>query len=305
MADIVKNITDARDTGTINVYAVSYNGQKKNKNYAVALPGNLNDDFRDGFCENIVNYQNANEVVFNPVSNGLEDDTYEYVPLLNVQEKWKEIQGLLDNALDYCGKKNRKLVPLSNLYVCALDYNLRRYYLCAKQGNSSDKILKGKSVLFWQQDELKTTSPSDVFIIGFYVGFLIDETENKVLIFDKKSFQNVFKYDDYQKEMVKNNLNIIDQWSFLSTSDLIKSKHAQKNVYRNLAKVFADQNYLNQIRKTNPAQLKSNLISRTSGAFTNEDFDGDKLKVTSGNIDKFMKMLAKGFKYNFFEDVAE
>ena len=58
MADIVKNITDARDTGTINVYAVSYNGQKKNKNYAVALPGNLNDDFRDGFCENIVNYQN-------------------------------------------------------------------------------------------------------------------------------------------------------------------------------------------------------------------------------------------------------
>ena len=105
--------------------------------------------------------------------------------------------------------------------------------------------------------------------------------------------------------MVKNNLNIIDQWSFLSTSDLIKSKHAQKNVYRNLAKVFADQNYLNQIRKTNPAQLKSNLISRTSGAFTNEDFDGDRLKVTSGNIDKFMKMLAQGFKYNFFEDVAE
>ena len=78
MSELVEHITDARNNGTINVYAVRYNQREKTDNVAVALPGNLNFDFRHDFCENIIQYEDAQEVAFNPTSNGLEDGTYEY-----------------------------------------------------------------------------------------------------------------------------------------------------------------------------------------------------------------------------------
>lgn len=54
MSELVEHITDARNNGTINVYAVRYNQREKTDNVAVALPGNLNFDFRHDFCENIM-----------------------------------------------------------------------------------------------------------------------------------------------------------------------------------------------------------------------------------------------------------
>ena len=38
---------------------------------------------------------------------------------------------------------------------------------------------------------------------------------------------------------------------------------------------------------------------------TENDFDGEQLVVTVQNLDTVMKMLAKGFKFNFFTNVAE
>lgn len=54
MSELVEHITDARNNGTINVYAVRYNQREKTDNVAVALPGNLNFDFRHDFCEDIM-----------------------------------------------------------------------------------------------------------------------------------------------------------------------------------------------------------------------------------------------------------
>lgn len=305
MAEIVTHITDARNTGTINVYAVRYNQRGKGNNVAVALPGNLNFDLRRSFCENVIRFQNAKERAFNPTSDGLENDTYEFIPLENIHDKWEEIIVLLEGALDYHGGKNKRKVPLSNLFVCALDYHNDRYYLCAKQGKSSDKLLQGKYIFMEQQDELRVALPDEVFLMGCNVGFMIDTVEKKVLIFDKNTFQDIFKYDDYQKETVQKNIAIVDQWTFLVSSELIKSKCSQKNVYRNLAKIFADQEYLEQIGRTTPAQLKTNLLTSSPENFTENDFDGDQLVVTAQNLDTVMKMLAKGFKFNFFTNVAE
>ena len=134
---------------------------------------------------------------------------------------------------------------------------------------------------------------------------MIDIQENKILIFDKKAFQAIFNYDDYQKETVKKDIEIIDQWNFLKSTNIIKDKCSQKNVYRNLAKVFADEEYMEQIKRTPPAKLKENLLTNGSGNFTETDFDGDQLIVTSQNLDSVMKMLAKRFKFNFFTNVAE
>ena len=204
MAEIVEHITDARSDGTINVYAVRYNQRGRSDNVAIALPGNPSFDFRHDFCENIICYKDAHERAFNPTSNGLEDDTYEYVPLENVREKWNEIMNLIDEALDYHGAENRRKVAYSNLYIGALVYNNQTYYLCAKQGNSSDRLLQGKCVLMNHQDELVKANPEEVFLMSSYVGFMIDPLEDKVLIFDKKAFQAVFMYDDYQKPCMKN-----------------------------------------------------------------------------------------------------
>lgn len=305
MAEIVTHITDARNNGTLNVYAVRYMQREKTDNVAVALPGNVSFEFRHDFCENVINFEDAREVNFNPTSGGLEDGTYEFVPLENVCTKWDELRILIDGALNYRGVENRRKVALSNLYIGALDYNGRRYYLCAKQGNTSDKLFRGKCVFVGNQDELRRVDPGEVFLVSSYVGFIVDPSERKVLIFDKKAFQDIFKYDDYQKEDVQRKIAIIDQWHFLESSDLIKEKCSQKNVYRNLAKIFADQEYMEQILTTTPQELKNNLLTNSPESFTENDFQGDLLVVTTSNLDKVMKMLAKGFKFNFFTNSAE
>mgnify|MGYP004455235201 CR=1 FL=1 len=304
MKPIVKNIRDAETNGTINIYAMRYAQQKKDENIAVALPGNLNIQFRKDFCNNIIKYENAIEKSFNPIIDGLEDGTYEYVSLEHVRQKWNEIEALINNANSYNGN-NKKLVSYSNMFICAMDYDGVRYYFLAKQKNTSEKILKGKCVFWENQDKLKLLGNNEVFVLNSYVGVIVDLNNKKVLIFDKKIFQQIFKYDDYQKEKVKNNIHIIDDWKFLLSTDLIKEKCSQKNVYSSLAVVFEDENYLKQIKETTPVQLKKNLLARSSNNFTENDFDGDKLKVTSKNINIVMKMLAKGFKFNFFTNNAE
>ena len=62
---------------------------------------------------------------------------------------------------------------------------------------------------------------------------------------------------------------------------------------------------MEQIQRTTPAQLKNNLLTNSPENFTENDFEGDKLMVTSKNLDTVMKMLAKGFKFNFFTNSAE
>ena len=178
---------------------------------------------------------------------------------------------LIDVALDYHGAENRKKVAHSNLYIGTLVYNNQTYYLCAKQGNSSDRLLQGKCVFMTHQDELVKANPDEVFLMSSYVGFMIDPLEDKVLIFDKKAFQAVFKYDDYQKEDVQRKISIVDQWRFLESANVIKERCAQKNVYRNLARIFADQEYMEQIQRTTPAQLKNNLLTNSPQNFKKEN----------------------------------
>ena len=305
MAKIVKYIERARHAGNINVYAVRYVQRGKTDNVAVALPGNLDFDLQYDFCKDIMKYCNAREVPFNPTSDGLEDNTYESIPLNNVEDKWNEIKALMDNALDYYGKDNRRKVPHSNLFICALSYDGKVYYLCAKQKNASDKLLRGKIAFMNQQDKIVVVPSEEIFLMSCDTDFIIDPNENKVLIFDKRAFEDIFKYDDYQREKVRREICIIDRWSFLKSPELIKQKCGQKNVYGNLAKVFADQEYLRQIERTTPAQLKRNLLSNSPENFTEKDFDGDQLVVTPQNLDTVMKMLAKGFKFNFFTSIAE
>lgn len=304
MAKFVDNIEKIRTTGTINVYAVRYAHKNKTENFAVALPDNLNWQLRSDFCENIVKYKECREVRFNPTVDGVEDGTYEFIDLTNIQEECQQLFDLLNNFFDYRGE-NRKKVPLSNLYICELDFEGKKYFLCSRQIDKSDKILKGKVILFSNEDELDMRLPKDVFVLSPNTGFIIVPDEKKILIFDKKSFLAVFNYDNYQKEMVQKNITILKQWTFIENVDIIERKVEQKNVYRNLAKIFTDKKYLEQMKHTSPDTLKQNLLKRSPDNFKETDFQGDKLIVTDKNLQTVMKMLSKGFNYNFFTDVAE
>ena len=229
MAEIVEHITDARSDGTINVYAVRYNQRGRSDNVAIALPGNPSFDFRHDFCENIICYKDAHERAFNPTSNGLEDDTYEYVPLENVREKWNEIMNLIDMALDYHGAENRRKVAYSNLYIGALVYNNQTYYLCAKQGNSSDRLLQGKCVLMNHQDELVKANPEEVFLMSSYVGFIMDYSIhdaieagfNHVVFIIRKDIEKEFKEvigDRIAKICEKHNVTV--DYAFQDINDI-------------------------------------------------------------------------------------
>lgn len=135
---------------------------------------------------------------------------------------------------------------------------------------------------------------------------VVDPSEKLwVFIFERKNFIDIFKYYEHLKRSVQERLSEIDKWDFLASAELIKNKAEQKNVYLNLSRVFSDQDYLRQMKQVSPADLKSRLLNKSSGAFSETDFDGEKLLVTSQNLEKVMKMLAKGFKYNFFADRAE
>ncbi len=137
------------------------------------------------------------------------------------------------------------------------------------------------------------------------VSLIINEEDDEVLIFDKRDFQDIFKYSDYLKETVNRRLNILDQWNFLNSSQFIKDKASQKNVYERLAVVFDNATYIDQIKNTKPADLKANIIKYCPNEFSEDDFIEDRLNVTSNNLDKVMKMLSKGFKFNFFTNEAE
>ena len=62
---------------------------------------------------------------------------------------------------------------------------------------------------------------------------------------------------------------------------------------------------MEEIKSVRPSVLKKRLLEKSNGVFSESDFNGTKLLVTKQNLDKVMKALAKGFKYNFFADRAE
>lgn len=305
MAEIISNIEDVVKKGKINVYAVCYNHRRKDDNCSVALPSNMNYDLRRDFCDNIIGFKGAREVNYNPTADGLENDTYEYIDLTDAKEKWDEIHELLNHSFSFRDSENRKKVPLSNLFICELDYNNHRYFLCAKQGSNSEKLLRGKLIWTRNVEKLEITKPGEAFVMSTYVSFVIDNKESKILVFNKKAFQDVFDYDNYQKEKVQSEIDNVNSWSFLESTELIKQKVKQKNVYQNLARIFADKEYMKQISKTKPNELKNNLLKGCPKYFTKKDFHGDCLIVTQKNLGIVMKMLAKGFKFNFFINSAE
>ncbi len=135
MSIIVNQIEDVIKNGTINIYGVLYKNKNKNENFAIALPKIGETNLIENFCNNIIMCKDLREVTYDPLNNDIVDGTYESIKLSNIKTKWDEIFNLINDHLDFLGKTNREKVPFSNLFIGALDYDKKRYYLFAKQHN--------------------------------------------------------------------------------------------------------------------------------------------------------------------------
>lgn len=303
---LLKQTEAIRKKAKINYYSLKFSHRNQSENYAVALPEDVNADVLDGICSDLENYSDFQAVSFNPM--GTEEGTYELLSLTQVRDTWSKMFTLISEFLPHKTKDNRDKVPGSNLGICEMEFEGQRYFICSKQ-ISLDKVLKGKLFFMKSEDKTAKVNSSDFFMIRSEVDFIIhptdDETGGEIIVFNRKSFVSIFRYFEHLKQLVKANLTYVDEWKFLESTDLIKEKIDQKNVFANLSKVFADETYMDEIKAIKPATLKRRLLEKSNGAFSEADFSGTKLMVTKNNLDKVMKALAKGFKYNFFADRAE
>lgn len=293
-------------TGKANFYSLQFSFRNRQDNFSICLPDNMNKELLEEICEYLKGFSELTCALFNPV--GQDDNVYEFLPYENISSSWKKISELYCNSDDYKQEENKEKISLSNLSICELKYGDSNYYLCAKQ-LSSAKLFKGKKVLMSTNDKIEAHSPKKVFLFGCNVDFVIRindvDSSIQVFILNRKNFISIFNYYEYLQNEVKKHTDEIQKWPFLSSSELIIKKIEQQNVYRNLAKVFSDAEYVAQMKAISPSVLKNRLIEKSGGKFTELDFEGDQISVTTQNLDKVMKMLAKGFKYNFFTDRAE
>lgn len=304
LTDLLSNLNAAGQTGKINVYSVKNHLSRPQEMYSIALPDNINEKVLEEQCEYLKKYQNSECVAFDPV-NPPAEETYECLLIKeNIKKIWENIEKVLKAHNDFKSQENKEKAKNANLLVVELFFNDIRYFLCAKQ-SPFVHLFKGKKVFFSANDKLKDYPTEDLFVVRFDIDFIISEDKSFVYIFNMDNFKSVFNYDDYLKEKVEKDIDKINDWNFMDSFDIIKKSIGQKNVYRSLSKVFENEEYMKQIKNVDPMELKRRLLEKSEKNFREDDFNGDKLVVTKQNLSKIMRMLAKGFKYNFFNDKAE
>ena len=294
------------ENGKINITLLKYLHKGREKNFALSLPDNLNPDFLKGFCISLSSFQDKSSHIFDPI--GKEDDeTYEYIDLSNIQEQWAYIKQMIKEAALY--KEKSELAPSASLSITEISIgdSTYTYYLGGKQ-TPLDKYLRRHHVIMSANDQLEDRGNDKVFLFSCDVDFVIREDNTGrgyAFALNRENFCKIFNYDEEMKAKATRDIEKVKKWEFLCSTDLIYKRINQKNVYHRLAKVFSDPVYMDQIEKTPAATLKRNLLERSDGNFDENDFEGDLIKLTDKNLEKVMKMIAKGFRYNFFANRAE
>ncbi len=300
--NLLKNVETVSQDGTVNVYAVKNNHVRQRDIFSVAMPEDINENAIESICETLCKFHNAKCVDFDPI-NTIEE-TYELLPFEKIKTTWENIEKAINNSVGFKNKESKEKAKIANLLAVELTYNGIKYFLCSKQ-KPIIQLFKGKTAFCEANDKLKEIPIDNFYVLSFNIDFIVPCDKSGIFIFNKKNFISFFNYDEYLKENVEKRINIIDDWKFISSLDIVKECVSQKNVYKNLSKVFDDDEYLQQIKNIDSKTLKKRLLEKSEASFSEADFDKTKLKITKSNLDKVMKMLGKGFKYNFFSDKAE
>ncbi len=293
-------------TAEVNLYSIGFRFKKIGNNFSVCMPNNKNDDILTEFSKRIAAFSDKKCIPFNPIE--LEENVYEYLLLEDVLPIWEELVDLINNSNYFKEKINKcKTATESNLSICLFDHEEYTYYICTRQENS--KIFKGKKLFMSSNDKLEDIGLDKLIILRLDIDFIIriskSNNNGHIFILNRRMFIKAFNYYEHLKNLVKDNIFQIEEWNFLASKEIIIDKIDTKYVYMPLSKVITDAEYLDCMKRVNIHELKNRLIEKSGGKFTESDFEGDKLRVTPHNLQDVVKMISKGFKYNFFTDMAE
>lgn len=320
---ILSNIDDVSKNGKFNFNILKYKHTKKEENFAIKLPFS-----QEMIIETLQNIKNINSeevrlIPYDPLYDNKLDE-YQYLILNKIEHKFQEVCNLLDKV-QVLNKKSKYDAGSINLLISDFSYRDKLYYLGSLQ-IPANRLLRGKSAyeiddkidsytsykvgekpLFKEEAKLKKIDVGNFIAIKFYTDFIVEiNDENAVIyIFNRKNFDSVFNYTEDLKKLVEDNTTIIKSWTFLKNTEFILNKISSKYVYEPLSKIISDEPYLESMKKINDSELKNRLLNKSNNAFSEDDFEGNKLKITKENSRKIIKMLSKGFKYNFFQDIGE
>lgn len=304
ISDILKELNFVEKDGKINHYTLKYAHKQKASNFAIALPSNQNTHILREFCNSLSKKANFSCQAFDPT--GTSEDTYECLPLSSVMDIWNDIESLINASAGLRESPNRKQLSSTNFTLCHLKYKNENFWIGTKQ-QKAESVFKGRHPFLATEDELVLIKPDEVLSLSLNVDFIVcpDLDSPHIYIFNKNNFVSIFNYFEMLKEHIRTRVHIVSEWTFIDNPLYIQEKIDTAYVFKGIAKIIDDSEYLKQIKRTRPQTLKKRLIEKCANSFSEEDFDGYKIKCTQSNLEKIIKMISKGFKYNFFADKAE
>lgn len=302
--DVLQNLDKTRDKGEINLYALKYVHRPKTGNVALSLPSNQNPDFLRKFCDSLGCYKGFNCEAYNPLE--WKENTYEFLSVEQISSVWDDMISMINGADSLKQSSHRDELSGANLTICKLVYDGKEYWIGTQQ-QKTESLFKGKFPFLDDEGELVAIEPKHLLTLSFYIDFIVCEHDDKklVFVFNRRNFEKIFNYYALIKKHVSEKSDVIKEWNFLDNPDFIKDKIETGYVYKGLSRIIDDADYLKQIKGTKPRTLKKRLLEKCADSFTEADFSGDKLLVTKSNLENIIKMLSKGFRYNFFADKAE
>ncbi len=300
---LLEKQNEVREKGKVNFYSLIWKKKKVSDNCSIALPENINKEFLGYICDCLKENNALDSQKYNPMESS--ESVYEYLNDESLDSKMADFISLNDDASDMDTSNSKKLQN-SNLLICDLEYEGNRYYIFMSQ-IPCEQLFKGKKAFIIGDGKIESITNK----FGFFLSFSIDcvwrfeKNSHTLFVFNRKNFSTIFDYEEHLKKIVLEKKEIIENLNFIDTADTIIAKISQKNVYRNLAKIIDDAEYLKAMKEIKPKELRKRLLEKSS-EFIEDDFDNaGKLIVTDKSYKKIVKMICKGFKYNFIQDRAE
>lgn len=134
------------------------------------------------------------------------------------------IHALNQNSIDYFKIKELGNGFSPNFFgikmTSFLDGEQKEIYLFNSQNPSTD--LKKKTIMYWQDDKFEVSEQS--FSLRHDIDCIYDVTTNKVYIFNRRNFENIFNYNDYYIRKAKECLNDIKTQNIFTNFDMFNSK---------------------------------------------------------------------------------
>ena len=284
-----------------NIYGIHFDAQDKTLNFAVSMSGSINLDTNFAYTGKIQMFKNFKAVDFSIIPYGSKE--YGVGEMKLIQEQWDYLKNLtnVNNLQEITGRANAS--EAIHLTIVKIKLNEKSYY-CLSFQEPSEKMYKKKKI-YSVTTTLTTLMTNEFFTMISDIDCIIDEEQKCFYALKNSNVISLFGLETVVAESVAKDIQIVDDWKFIENKDVIKSAASQKNIYGTLFKIFNDKNYIEELKKVSPQEMKQRLIRVSKGEIKEENFNDDKLILTRKNRAYILDLLSKKKKYNPATDSVE